>query len=133
MRCCVITCCLDKSDCIGVETCNVLHCAAVSSLDIFGTSVLILRTKTDWRESLGVILQKSAIETAVPKISDDETAAQCNTLHVSTPIRSDLSRQQVMTERRIGATVTFLCIRIRFVLQQSSFSQYDLICPDSDV
>ena len=28
------------------------------------------------------------------------------------PIRSDLSRQQVMTQRRIGATVTYLCITI---------------------
>ena len=31
------------------------------------------------------------------------------------PIRSDLSRQQDITQRRIGATGTFQCITIRFV------------------
>ena len=65
------------------------------------------------------------------------------------PIRSDLSRQQVMTQRRFGATGTFLCITMRFVLlaiklfairsdlsrQQRSESSntckthYDTICP----
>ena len=39
MRRCVITCCPDKSDRIGIETCYVFHCAAESSLDIFGTAV----------------------------------------------------------------------------------------------
>ena len=71
-------------------------------------------------------------------------------------IQSDLSRQQVMTERRIGATGTFNALRydlskqrcmkqqrsktsntcmwitIRFVLLAVSFLQYDLICPNSN-
>ena len=38
---CVIICCLDKSDRIGIETCYVFHCAAVSSSDIFGIAVSI--------------------------------------------------------------------------------------------
>ena len=41
MRQCVITCCLDKSNRIGIETCYVLHCAAVSLSDILGTAVSI--------------------------------------------------------------------------------------------
>ena len=41
MRCCVITCCLDQSDRIGIEMCYEFHCAAVSSSDIFGTAVSI--------------------------------------------------------------------------------------------
>ena len=43
MRCCVTTCCLDKPDRIGIgiETCNVLQCTALSSSDVFGTVVLI--------------------------------------------------------------------------------------------
>ena len=53
---CVITCYLDKSDCIGIETCYVFHCAAVSSSDIL-EQLFQLRTKKDWRESLGAILQ----------------------------------------------------------------------------
>ena len=40
MRRSVITCCLDKSDRSGIDTCYVFHCAAVSSSDIFGTAVL---------------------------------------------------------------------------------------------
>ena len=57
MLLCVMSYCQDKSDRIGIETCNVFHCAAVSSSDVFETAVLILRTKNDWRESLGAILQ----------------------------------------------------------------------------
>ena len=47
LRRCVIRCRLGKSDRIGIETCYVFHCAAVSSSYIFGTAVLILRTKKD--------------------------------------------------------------------------------------
>ena len=67
---------LDKSDFIGIETCYVFHCGPVSSSDIFGIAVSISRTKKDWRKSLGAILQINAIETDVPKISNDDTVAQ---------------------------------------------------------
>ena len=42
MRRCVITCCLGKSDRIGLETCYLFNCAAVSSSDIFGTAASIM-------------------------------------------------------------------------------------------
>ena len=42
MRRCVITCCLDISDRIGLETYYAFHCAAASSSDIFGTAVSIV-------------------------------------------------------------------------------------------
>ena len=48
LRRCITRRPLNKSDCIAIETCHVFHCAAVSSSDIFGTAVLILRTKKDW-------------------------------------------------------------------------------------
>ena len=57
MHRCAITCCLDKSDRIGVEACYVFHCAAVLSSDSFETAVLILNTKKDWWESLDAKLQ----------------------------------------------------------------------------
>ena len=41
MRRCVKCCCLDKSDRIGVETYNMFQCAALSSSDIFETTVSI--------------------------------------------------------------------------------------------
>ena len=150
LRRCVIRRRLDKSDCIGIETCYVFHCAAVSSTDIFKTAVSISCTKKDWRESFDAIIQWSAIATAVPKISNDDTAAQWNTQHVSMPIRSDLSRQQIMTQWRIGATGTqsvhydtiyptgnqlyVLTATFGTSVQWSNrhvFMQYDLICPNS--
>ena len=57
LRRCVIRRRLDKSDRIGIKTNYVFHCSAVSSSNIFGTVVSILRTKKDWRKSLGAILQ----------------------------------------------------------------------------
>ena len=74
-RHCVITCYLDKSDRMGLETCFAFHCAAVSSSDIFGTAVSIMLY---W--SIAPKLSRRIFflcaETAVPKISDDDTAAQ---------------------------------------------------------
>ena len=74
MRRCVITCCLDKSGRIGIETCYVFHCTAVSSSDIFATAV----SAHEIRFGGKVYVQYSSktIETAVPKIYDDDTAAQ---------------------------------------------------------
>ena len=57
LRRCVTHRRLHRSDRIGIETCYVFHCAAVLSSYIFGTAVSILRTKKDWRESLGTIFQ----------------------------------------------------------------------------
>ena len=48
---------LDKSYRIRMETRYVFHCATVSSSDNFGRAVSTLRTKKNWRESLGAILQ----------------------------------------------------------------------------
>ena len=42
MRRRVIICCVDKSNRIGIKTCFEFHCAAVSSLNIFGSAVLIV-------------------------------------------------------------------------------------------
>ena len=67
MRRCVITCCLDKSDCFGIETCYVFHCAAVSSLDIFGTTDSA--PEKNLAGSLGAILHPSIIKTAVPMMT----------------------------------------------------------------
>ena len=50
LRSCVTRCLLDKSDCVGVETCYVFHYAAVLSSDTFGTAVSILRTTKDLAE-----------------------------------------------------------------------------------
>ena len=76
MRRCVITCCLHKSYRIGIETCYMFHCAAVSSSDIFGTALSIALY---W--SIAPKLSRQSyfvrkIKTAIPKISDDDTAAQ---------------------------------------------------------
>ena len=79
LRRCIIRRPLDKSDRIAIETCHVVHCAAVSSSDIFETAGIILRTKKDWHLQERCNTPDSAIETAVPKISDDDTAAQRTT------------------------------------------------------
>ena len=76
LRRCVISRRLDKSDRIGVKTCYVFHCATVSSSDIFGTSVSIafiwsIAPKL-FRQSFFV----REIETAIPKIFDDDTGPQ---------------------------------------------------------
>ena len=66
----------DKSNSIGIETCYVFHCAAVLFLDIFGTAVSIALY---WSIALKFSRQSffvRKIETALPKISDGDTAAQ---------------------------------------------------------
>ena len=78
----VICYCLDKSDRIGIETCSMFHDATVSSSDIFGTALSIaiycsIASKLS-RQSFFV----RKIERTVPKISEDDIAAQwyCHTI-----------------------------------------------------
>ena len=78
MRRCVRTGCLDKSDRIGMETCYMFHCAAVSSSDTFGIAVSMALY---WSIAPAPKLSRQSffvrkIETAVPKISDEDIAAQ---------------------------------------------------------
>ena len=56
----------------------------------------------------------------------DTICPSCNQLFA---IRSDLSRQHIMTHRRIGATGMSLCINVRFVLLVTTVFHYDTICP----
>ena len=47
-------------------------------------------------------------------------------------MRTDLSRQQIMTQRRIEQLAGNLCITIQLVPLAIIFLLYDLIRPDSD-
>ena len=76
LRRCAIRRRLDKPDCIGIETCYMFHCAAESSLDIFGTTVSISLSWSTAPELFRQSFFGRKIETAVLKISDDDTAAQ---------------------------------------------------------
>ena len=80
--CCLKRRCQDKSDCIGIETCSVLHCAAVSS-NIFNAVSI----------------------DSFSAISIDDRAAQLSTEHASMPIQSDLSRQ-----RRLNLSTLSFCL-----------------------
>ena len=112
LRRCVVRCCLDKSDRIGIKTCYVFHFAAVSSSDIFGTAVSIVIYWSIAPKLSRQIFFARKIETAVPKLYPK------------------------MTQRRSETHGTSLCqsdyIMIRLVLLAISFLQYDLICPDSN-
>ena len=76
LRRCVMRRRLDKSDRIGIETCHVFHCATVSSLDIFGTTVSIVLY---WSIALKLSHEfffVRKIERGVLKIFNHDTAAQ---------------------------------------------------------
>ena len=67
---------LDKSDRIGTKMRHVFHCAAEASSNILGTAVSIA---FHWSIASKLFRQSSfvrKIATAVPKTSDDNTAAQ---------------------------------------------------------
>ena len=165
MRRCVITCCLDKSDRIGIDKCYVFHCSAVSSSNIFGTAVSIVLywnispklSRQIFFRAQKQLLQKYPMMTQWRNEIQKNEIQKC-TKRVSMPIRSDLSKQRRMTQRRIGATGTLsvhcdticptgnrllaiwsnlsrkrpsLCTTIRFVLLLKTVLHYDMICPDS--
>ena len=75
MRHCVIICCLDKSDRIGIESCYMFHCAAVALSNFFGTAVSTVAYFTGVNVSAKSFVM-CGIETAVQKVSDDDSAAQ---------------------------------------------------------
>ena len=92
----------------------MFYCAAVSSSDIFGTAVSIVlywSIAPKLFRQIFFLAQKQLFR-KYPMM----TQRRNKTHSTSLPMRSDLSRQQVMTQRRIGVTGTFLCIMIRFVL-----------------
>ena len=72
LRGCVIRRRLDKSDRIDIETCDVFHCATVSS-DIFGTAVSIARNSSVASKLSSQSFFVSKIKTEVPKTFDDDT------------------------------------------------------------
>ena len=76
LRCYVIHGHLDKSDHIGLEMCYVFHCAVVSLSDIFEAAVsvaLYWSIAPKLSHQCFIVLE---IETAVPKLSNNDTAGQ---------------------------------------------------------
>ena len=105
LRRCVIRCRLDKSNRIGKETC-MCFTAPLHNHRIFSVQLFRLRFTGVLHLSFPANLFSCAKLKQLLRKYPTMTQRRSETQHVSMSIQSDLSRQHIMTQRRIAATDT---------------------------